>query len=152
MQATRRVKAYMAVRDLLPPGPVRVIEFGCRDGRGRLYLGERVRYLGLERSRVKYSWPGVDVRVGFDWGERADIPAGFDVGICLTIPRDMKPGHAVWRLGRAVKEDGMVFLGLRGFGEIDRVKRFFRKVDAWQTKDLLLVQCQGLKSAEEMAA
>jgi hypothetical protein len=150
--AINRAKAYAIIRDLLPPEPVSVIEFGCRDGRGRTYLGERVRYLGLERSRMTRPWPGVDVRAGFDYLERVDIPAGFDVGICLAIGRDWDAGSVVWRLAKAVRPGGQVFVGLRGFGDVEKVRKFFREVKVWQASDVLLVECRGLKTAKEIAA
>jgi hypothetical protein len=149
--AIDRAKAYCIVRDLLPPGPVSVIDFGCRDGRGRNYLGETVRYLGLERSRVK-AWPGVDVRGGFDYSERIDMPTGFDAAICLSLPLWANPGTVVWRLGQAVKAGGQVFVGVKFPGDIERVKRFFRTAKVWRAAGVTMVEGQGLKTAKEIAA
>jgi hypothetical protein len=147
-----RAKAYCIVRDLLSPGPVSVIEFGCRDGRGRLYLGRAVsRYLGLERSRGGAA-AGVDVRRGFDYSERTDIPRGFDVGICLSIPRDLRPGAVVWTVGQAVKEGGSVFIGVKLPGDAERLKKLFRTVGVWQSGGVALAECRGLKTAKEIAA
>lgn len=147
-----RARAYQVVRALLPPEPVAVIEFGCRDGRGRTYLGERVRYLGLERSRVAKPFPGVDVRVGFDWSTSADMPSGFDAGICLSVPRWTTPGNVVWRLGQAVRKDGLVVLGLKGPGEREHLKKFFREVRLFKVGSAVIAACTGTKEAREVAA
>ena len=115
-------------------------------------MGEQVRYLGLERSKWFKTWRGVDVRTGFDIEKRTDIPSGFDVGICLRIYEDSRPGTVVWRVGQTVKKEGMVFIGLQGYGDVDRVRKMFKSVKVWEAPKVLLAQCEGMRTAQEVAA
>jgi hypothetical protein len=147
-----RPRAYEIVRTLLPPGPASVIEFGCGGGSGRAYLGERIRYLGLERSRGGMRCRGVDVRRGFDWDTRTDIPTGFDMAVCLEIPKDLKPSAVLWKMGEAIREGGVVVVGMGALGDRDKLKRFFREVTVWNTGRVLLAACRGIKTGQELAA
>ena len=146
-----RTHAYPIARALLPPEPVSVIEFGCHDGRGKAYLGTTGRYLGLERSRRKTA-PGVDVRTGFDFTSRTDIPSGFDVAICLLPPPGIKSVAMVWTMAKAVKETGLVLWRVKTAGERGRLLQVFKDVTIWRNDGVMVAECRGVRTDAEVAA